>query len=125
MEDLYINNTGSTPEIDFKSSGYLSIKGKSLPENPEKFYAPVFKWAENICAKEVSIEMNLEYVNTSSSKRIIEFLKTIDNNKKIKKIDLNWYYEEDDADMLEFGEMIQRSLRRIKTKYIELEESDD
>lgn len=122
MEDLYINNTSITPEIDFKQSGYLSIKGKSLPENPEKFFGPVFKWAEDFSAKEVNIEINLEYVNTSSSKRIIEFLKKIDGNMKIQKIDLNWYYEEDDMDMLEFGEMIQRSLKRVKTKYIELGE---
>ncbi len=123
MEDLYINNTPSTPEIDFKKSGRLSIKGKSLPEDPKRFYEPVFKWAEDICAKEVELDIKLEYVNTSSSKKIIEFIRNLDNNNKIKRINLNWFYEADDPDMLEFGEMIQHSLRRTKSSYIEYEDS--
>ncbi|HAF29264.1 MAG TPA: nuclear pore complex subunit [Bacteroidales bacterium] len=125
MKDLYIDNTPSTPEINFKSSGHLSIKGKSLPEDPKKFYGPIFKWADNICAKEVELDIKLEYVNTSSSKRIIEFIKSLDNNRKIKKINLNWFYEADDPDMLEFGEMIQHSLRRTKSSYIEYEDSTE
>lgn len=124
MDDLYINNTALTPEIDFKNSGHLSIKGKSLPEDPKKFFSPIFKWANKIRAKELQVDIKLEYVNTSSSKRIIEFLKTLDNNKRVKKIDLNWFYEIDDPDMLEFGEMIQHGLRRTKSTYIEYEDLD-
>ncbi|MFC2096219.1 DUF1987 domain-containing protein [Bacteroidota bacterium] len=125
MDDLFINNTASTPEIKFESSGKLSISGKSLPEDPRKFYNPLFKWAEELDTDHVDIDMKLEYVNTSSSKRIIEFLKTIDNNRKIHKIDLNWYYEADDPDMLEFGEVIQHNLRRTKANYIEYEDEDE
>ncbi|MFC2152856.1 DUF1987 domain-containing protein [Bacteroidota bacterium] len=124
MNDLIINGTQSTPEIDFKRSGHMSIKGKSLPEDPNAFFSPIFKWAQDICSKEVKIEIKLEYVNTSSSKRIIELLKAIDNNNKVKRIDMDWFYEADDADMLEFGEMIQRSLKRTKTNYIECEDLD-
>ncbi len=125
MDDLFINNTESTPEINFKRSGELSIKGKSLPEDPKKFYDPIFKWADKVCAKNVRLDVHLEYVNTSSSKRIIEFIKTLDNNQKIKKIVLNWFYEVDDLEMLEFGEMIQHNLRHTKTHYIEFEDEDE
>ncbi len=122
MEDLYINYTNSTPEINFKQSGHLSIKGRSLPEDPKKFFDPLFKWINELDSEQVDIQIKLEYVNTSSSKRIIELLKLIDNNSKIKKVDMNWYYEIDDSDMLEFGEMIYHSLRRTKAKYIEYED---
>ena len=125
MDDLFINNTESTPEIDFKESGELSIKGKSLPEDPKKFYDPIFKWANAISAENVQLDVQLEYVNTSSSKRIIELVKSIDNNRNVKEINMNWFYEEDDSDMLEFGEMIQHNLRHTKTKYIELEDDYD
>lgn len=125
MDNLKIDSTSSTPEIDFKRSGYLSIKGKSLPEDPKRFYSPIFKWVESIDAKEVHIDIKLEYVNTSSSKRIIDLLKSIDNNKRVKRIDMSWYYEIDDSDMLEFGEMIQRSLKRTKASYIEYEDELD
>ena len=125
MDDLYIHNTNSTPEINFEKSGKLKIRGKSLPEDPKRFFAPLFEWVNELNSDRVDIQVKLEYVNTSSSKRIIELLKTIDNNKKIKKVDLNWYYEIDDADMLEFGEMIHHNLRRTKANYIEYEDTDD
>jgi len=122
MEDLFIDNTPSTPEIKFEKSGSISIKGKSLPEDPRKFYNPLFKWLEDLESENVDVKVQLEYVNTSSSKRIIELLKTIDNNRKVKNVALDWYYDVDDPDMLEFGEMIQHNLRRTRTKYIEYEE---
>jgi len=125
MDDLFINNTASTPEIKFECSGKLSISGKSHPEDPKKFYNPLFRWVEELNTDNVDINMKLEYVNTSSSKRIIKFLKTIDNNRKINKINLNWYYEVDDPDMLEFGEMIEHNLRRTKANYIEYEDDED
>ena len=125
MNDLFINNTESTPEIDFKESGHLSIKGKSLPEDPKRFYDPIFKWAKKIKTRALQVDIKLEYVNTSSSKRIIEFIKSLDNNRKVRKINLNWFYEADDPDMLEFGEMIHHSLRRTVAKYIEYEDDYD
>ncbi|PLX11369.1 MAG: nuclear pore complex subunit [Marinilabiliales bacterium] len=125
MKDLYIHNTNSTPEVRFEKSGKLRIAGKSLPEDPKKFFDPLFKWINELDSERVDIQIKLEYVNTSSSKRIIELLKSIDNNTRVKKVDMNWYYEVDDADMLEFGEMIQHSLRRTKANYIEYSEEED
>jgi len=124
MEDLYINNTNSTPEINFERSGKLKIEGKALPEDPKRFFDPLFKWVNELDSDQVDIQIKLEYVNTSSSKRIIELIKSIDNNPRIKKVDLNWYYEIDDADMLEFGQMIRHSLRRTKAHYIEYDDED-
>ena len=125
MEDLVIQSTESTPQIDFKKSGQLSIKGKSLPEDPKRFYTSLFKWAEELSADEVQLDVKLEYVNTSSSKNIMELIKTVDRSQKIRHLNLNWYYEIDDTDMLEFGEMIERSLKRTKASYIECDDIDD
>jgi len=124
MNDLFIKNTPSTPEIKFEKSGNLSIKGKSLPEDPRKFYNPLFKWLEDLETETLDLKVQLEYVNTSSSKRIIELLKIVDNNKKIRKASLYWYYDVDDPDMLEFGEVIQHNLRNTKTQFIGYEEED-
>ncbi len=122
MDDLFIDDTPSTPEIKFEKSGSLSIRGKSLPEDPRRFYNPLFKWVEELSSDHVDIKVQLEYINTSSTKRIIELIKKIDNNSKIKKVNMSWYYEIDDPDMLEFGEVIQHNLRRTKTNYIEYNE---
>ena len=125
MEDLLIQRTESTPQIDFKKSGQLSIKGRSLPEDPKRFYNTLFKWAEELSAEQVQLNVKLEYVNTSSSKKILELIKAVDRNKKIRHLNLNWFYETDDDDMLEFGEMIEKNVKRTKTKYIECDDIDD
>ena len=125
MDDLIIKSTPATPEIDFKMSGQMLIKGKSLPENPLKFYEPIFRWIEDFSAEDVQIDIKLEYVNTSSSKNILELIKIVDRNQNIRNLNLNWYYEIDDMDMLEFGEMIGRSIKRAKTEYIECDDIDD
>ena len=122
MNDLKIKRTPATPEIDFKVTGEMSIKGKSLPEDPKKFYNPIFNWIEDFTASNVKIDIKLEYVNTSSSKNILELIKKVDRNHNIKQLSLNWYYEIDDLDMLEFGEIIARSIKRAKTNYIECDD---
>ena len=124
MTDLLIAQTDSTPQIDFKISGQMTMKGSSLPENPQNFFDPLYNWVKELSVETVQIDLKLEYVNTSSSKRVIELIKAIDNNNKVKKVNLSWYYEEDDLDMLEYGEMIEKSLKRTKTKFIECDDLD-
>lgn len=124
MEDLLIQKTAYTPEIDFKISGQMTMKGSSLPENPQEFFVPLFDWVNELNVEQVQINLKLEYVNTSSSKRVIELIKAIDNNNRVKKVNLSWYYEEDDLDMLEYGEMIEKSLKRTKTNFIECDDLD-
>lgn len=125
MDDLRIERTPLTPEIEFKNSGEMSIKGKSLPEDPRKFYMLLFDWINEMNVNNINLDVKLEYVNTSSSKNILELIKAIDNQQNTKHLKLNWYYEVDDPDMLEFGEIIQRSLKRAKVEYLEYEDLDD
>ena len=124
MKDLLIAKTVSTPQIDFKSSGQMSIKGSLLPEDPKVFFKPLFNWIENTDVERLKIDVKLNYINTSSSKRIIELFNIIDRDRKFKTIEINWHYEADDSDMLEFGEMIQRNLKRTNTQYVECNDLD-
>ena len=42
---LYIEGTAYTPEIDFNVTEVkFTIKGRSMPENTEKFYNPILDW---------------------------------------------------------------------------------
>ncbi len=66
----------------------------------------------------------MEYFNTSSSKCILDVFKKLENVFKKNNeegVTINWYYEEDDEDMLEAGEDYQ-SILKIPFKMIELEE---
>jgi hypothetical protein len=123
MEDIRIEGTPKTPTVNFiKNEGHLEIKGRSIPENSIEFYKPLIDWIESY-AKEpkdsTNINIQLEYFNTSSSKCILDLFKKLEaiNNN----ITINWYYEEDDEDMLEAGEDYE-AIINIPFKMIEVEE---
>ena len=65
--------------------------------------------------------MQLEYFNTSSSKCILDVFKKLENlhNKSVAEVVINWYYEEDDEDMLEAGEDYQ-SILKLPFKMVEV-----
>ncbi len=128
MEDIKIEGTPKTPEVEFKADeGKMLIKGRSIPENSIEFYKPLIDWIENYGneaqdEKPTEVNMQLEYFNTSSSKCILDVFKKLEEvKKKGKDITINWYYEEDDEDMLEAGEDYQ-AIIDIPFKMIEVEE---
>ena len=108
MEEVYIAATDKTPEVSFKASGELSITGKSIPEDAEVFFAPLLKWIENYLespAKQTALNLNLEYFNISSSKRILFLLykvnELVDKKHQVK---VRWFYDDHDEDMYEVGQ---------------------
>lgn len=101
--------SSDTPDIFFDtSSGVFQISGVSLPENVKEVYAPVFDWLRRYTASpcnKTTLNLNLEYVNTASSK-IFDQLLAVFNDLSVNgfKVKVNWYYKRGDKDMLEAGE---------------------
>jgi len=115
MKDLIISSTDETPEISFKTSGELLIKGVSIPENVSKFYAPVTEWLEELRLappQHTRLVFEIEYINTSSSRSFIDIsrriaaIKNAGNNASIV-----WRYMEDDEDNLELGKDLEYSAK--------------
>ncbi|MDZ7738383.1 MAG: DUF1987 domain-containing protein [Bacteroidales bacterium] len=85
----------------------LVIEGRSIPENPESVYNPLKDWIDEYFRNSESLNMRiiLEYINSGSSKHLMEVLKMLkqyqDEGKKLK---IRWLYEEDDESILELGE---------------------
>lgn len=109
MDNLKIDGTKQTPEIDFDAaSGILKISGRSIPENTFEFFNPVLVWLDEYGTQapdSIIAKINLEYFNTSSSKYILEVLKRLKNLLKDgKNVLVQWFYEEDDEEMMETGE---------------------
>ena len=105
MENIIISGTSKTPEVAFLTSARtMKLSGRSIPENSIDFYAPLIEWADGLCNSEGAVEVNihLEYFNTSSSKCLMDLVKRIEASTENASV--NWYYEEDDEDMLEAGE---------------------
>ncbi len=123
MEDIKIEGTPKTPTVQFDAAqGLLEIKGRSIPENSIEFYKPLMDWIESYAkgAKpNTTVNVQLEYFNTSSSKCILDLFKKLEaiNNEIV----VNWYYEEDDEDMLEAGEDYD-AIINIPFRMIEIEE---
>ena len=98
MNNLYIQATKSTPEIDFNhETNRLIIKGESYPENSFKFYEPIFEWIEEFIKQvdsKVTVEISLIYLNTSSTKSIMNLLDILEEcHSNGKDIVVNWYYD--------------------------------
>lgn len=117
MENLYIEGSDSLPAVEFNTSGLLKLTGRALPENAFDFFNPLIKWVRDFSCDELQIEINLEYFNTAVSKQLHDLLKTIENNQNYKQINLKWFYEEGDDEILEAGEIYEELLPRIKFTY--------
>ncbi len=126
MDPIKIKGTRKTPDVSFDAgNGKIEIEGRSIPENSIEFYKPLVDWLDEY-AKDpnanTSVDIKLEYFNTSSSKCILDVFKKLESIfKNDQSVIINWYYEEDDEDMLEAGEDYQ-SILKIPFKMIEMEE---
>jgi hypothetical protein len=126
MKPIEIEGTSKTPTVSLNpENGLVEIKGRSIPENSVEFYKPLVDWLEDYKkspASKTTVNIQLEYFNTSSSKCILDVFKKLEDiNKGDAEVLINWYYEEDDEDMLEAGEDYE-SIIRVPFKMIEVAE---
>ncbi len=85
----------------------LTIEGRSIPENPELVYQPLKDWITGyfINSDSLNIKIVLEYINSGSSKHLLDVLKIFRTyNRQGKSLMIRWLYEEDDESILELGE---------------------
>lgn len=112
MENYTLEGTPKTPNIVFDlKQGILDLKGRSIPENSIEFYKPLIDALDRyatVSQPTTTVNVQLEYFNTSSSKCILDVFKKLEAiNKNGSAVTINWHYEEDDEDMLEAGEDYQ------------------
>lgn len=109
MDDLIIKATPETPAVTFvPAKGIFEISGFSLPENVISFYKPVVDWLEEYFKSangETLVTFKIKYFNTASSKMLTRiFLRLEEMNDSGKPVKVNWYYNEEDEEMMEAGE---------------------
>ena len=121
MDKLIISPSLTIPEIvlSLEDDTYY-IKGTSRPEDVRAIYYPVIEWIKDLSNRLLSGEINkytkdnplrfqvdLIYFNSSSAKFLYDIfceLKRIP--QKGIPIKVEWYYEEEDIDMLDAGKDI-------------------
>ena len=115
MENLAIKGSNRTPEIDFNLDGNVRIKGRSIPEDAGLFYNHVYSWIFKYCMNPkpvTNVFVELEYMNSGSSKSILQILRELTNiSSNDNTVSINWYYEIGDEDMLEKGEYFEAILK--------------
>jgi hypothetical protein len=108
MEDIYLKKTFNSPEIEFIStSGELNIEGRSIPEDPGEFFEKLIHWLRDYFLNPVEntvMSIKLEYINSGSSKYMLELLRILKvNHEKGKNVFVKWYFEEGDESIEELG----------------------
>ncbi len=122
MEKLVIEETNHSPKVDFNPEGMLKLEGRSFPEVAAEFYKPLIDFVTELEVMSVTLDINLEYINTASSKLLLELFRQLDSNENIFNILVNWHYEEGDEDSVETAEIFEESLDRVKFVYSEYAE---
>lgn len=125
MNNLVIDKTKTTPEINFDCNTHqLSISGHSYPENISEFYGSIFMWLEEYLDQvdedqSITVNIDLTYFNSTSSKVMMDmfdlFDEAVDDGKNIT---LNWIYDKEDPDSLEFGEEFQDNLENMQMTFV-------
>ena len=117
MNTLSIEETLSTPYIHFEpSAGLLTIRGESFPENAAKFYTPVVDWIKEYItsidpAKEVIVEFEIIYFNSSTSKVFLTILDTLEQAVEDgKKVRVFWRCDARNETAIECGEEFKEDL---------------
>ena len=118
---IRISQTKDTPEIILdKQSNLFEIRGRSLPEDADKFYSPILEWIENYVKDpnpETVLTVDLEYFNSSSIKQlVILFVKLQGIVKTENKVKIIWSYPQND----ELIEVKGQELKSILTVPFEL-----
>lgn len=109
MNNLKIARTKYTMEVNFnKDTGILEMAGSSYPENALDFFGPLINWIKGYISeidKPLVMDIRLHYLNTSSTKCILDIFEVLDQYHKAGgSVKIAWYYEEDDEDIMETGE---------------------
>lgn len=110
LKELIVLPTKSSPEIILKPNGTIKIRGRSMNRNATEFFKQIEDWVDKyICdpADLTHVEIYLEYINEIHFKTFISLIKKIESIRlQNKKYIINWYYDEDDEDILDKGEYI-------------------
>jgi hypothetical protein len=120
--------TASTPKVVLDPEGVILIKGRSSNKNPLDFYREIENWIDEYIQDPPDItrlDIHLEYFNDVNSTIFRSILRKISTvTLKEKKFIVNWYYEEDDEDILEHGEQLSLALN-IPVNLITVSGSDN
>ncbi len=114
MLSLEIKEDKKTPYVKMTNE-LLILKGRSHPENSLKFYKPMMDFLNEITNFFDNYEVNidLEYINTSSIKSLLYLLNKI-SEMTVNKVKINWLIDKDDDGIIDISELIINSIKNVE-----------
>ncbi len=114
MEKLTIEGSSNTPEINFDpNSGELQLSGNSYFHDSPALFEKLIRWIQKYSPTEKnqpSLHIHLDYIDSSSKKGLVEFLKVYVERFSKSGGKVIWHYLQDDTDMLETGKDFSKFL---------------
>lgn len=123
MENIIIEASGHLPYIEFNSNGLLKLEGRAMPEDVNRLFDPLIEYVSLLEVKKAILDINLDYFNTATSKKLLELMKGLELNNRIEELLVNWHYETGDEDSVEMAEIYEDCLERTAFNYVEFEEA--
>lgn len=113
IRELHILPTNNTPEVILNPGGIIKIKGRALVVNKAEVSEQIMNWIENYLidpSETTKVFIAFEYLNSFSTSILVSILKRLSQTiQHPRKLVIQWYYEEDDEDILERGEYISET----------------
>jgi hypothetical protein len=110
LGELHILPTDNTPEFLFRPDGMIKIRGRGLFGNRTETTDQLGNWIDEYITNPTEITyviLAFEYLNSFSTTLLVSMLRKFSQVLiQSGKLVVQWYYEEDDEDILERGEYI-------------------
>jgi len=122
MENLIIEQTERSPRVFFDYSNHeLELSGEAYPENNDEFYRPIFESLQDYLNEEndatINFKFKMVYFNSSSARMLMKLFELLDDSaSKGRQVNIEWYYQEDDDTMQEFGEDYSEDIEHASFK---------
>lgn len=120
MDNLFIAASASSPEVDFRfEQRQLSLKGESYPENAAQFWGEIIATLRRFLADDstdapITVNVALAYFNSSSTKMLFSLFDALNEKAEAgTEVILNWYHDEEDDTIFEFGQELQEDFSAL------------
>lgn len=120
MNNLFIAASPSSPEIDFRfDARTLSLKGESYPENAALFWGDIIATLRGFLAEDksltpITVNVALAYFNSSSTKMLFALFGALNDKAQTgTEVILNWYHDEEDDTIFEFGQELEEDFAHL------------
>lgn len=116
MKDLKLSPSATTPFVEMNyAKGEITIIGRSIAYDSNEFWNPILTWFFNYLdspSVQTTLTIQLDYINSSSTKQIVKLLKLANINfSKGQITKVFWYVEINDVDAYELGLELKTRLR--------------